>query len=81
MKLSRLQKRVYDKFKLDRDVRITDLHATAYPSFHKDGAEVRAMQMRLGSIIARINEKLDGKKIVPGKVKQTYRLVKVKKED
>jgi metallophosphoesterase superfamily enzyme len=81
MKLSRLQKRVYDKLKPDTDVLISDLHAAAYPSSHKDGAEVRAMQMRLGSVIARINEKLDGKKVVPGKVKQTYRLVKVEKAD
>ena len=38
------------------------------------GITPRTMQMRLGSVIARINEKLDKGKVVPGQMKQTYRL-------
>lgn len=74
MKLSKLQKRVYDMLSLDTDVKISDMHRAAYPASHTSDTEVRVMQQRLGSIIARINEKLEGKRVVPGKIKQTYRL-------
>lgn len=36
---------------------------------------VRDMQQGLGPYIARINEKLDGQRIVPGALKRTYRLI------
>lgn len=35
---------------------------------------VRDMQQGLGPYIARINAKLDGQRIEPGRLKQTYRL-------
>ena len=80
MRLSHLQKRVYDALVLNEDIRIADMHKAAYPASHSEDTEVRVMQQRLGSVIARINEKLKGKRIVPGRIKQTYRLEKVKKE-
>lgn len=79
MRLSHLQKRVYDTLVLDEDVRIADMHKAAYPTSHTEDTEVRVMQQRLGSIIARINVKLKGKHIVPGRVKQTYRLERLKR--
>lgn len=80
MKLSPLQKRVYDALKLNTDVLISELHAAAYPASHSADAEVRVMQQRLGSVIARINEKLQNRRIVPGQIKQTYRLENVKRK-
>lgn len=38
------------------------------------GITPRTMQMRLGSVIARINDKIEKGKVVPGQMKQTYRL-------
>lgn len=80
MKLSNLQKRVYDTLALDEDVKIADMHKAAYPASHTSDTEVRVMQQRLGSVIARINEKLTKTRIVPGRVKQTYRLETVKRK-
>ena len=80
MKLSPLQTRVYGALSLNKDTRILDVYKIAYPKARFDDIEVRVMQQRLGSAIARINEKLEGKRIVPGRVKQTYRLEKIKKE-
>lgn len=40
---------------------------------------VRDMQQRLGPCIARANAKLEHEKIEPANVKQTYRLVRLKK--
>lgn len=77
MQLSKLQKRVFDALEPDVDVRIADLHRAAYPVSHAEDTTVRTMQQRLGSVIARINEKLTNRRIVPGKVKQTYRLEKI----
>lgn len=81
MKLSRLQRRVYRTLKLDRDVQISTMHKAAYPVSHDEYTEVRVMQQRLGSAIARINDKLEGRRIVPGRVKQTYRLERIEKAE
>ena len=84
--LSELQQRVHDVLAgtPDTDVAIYKLYETAYrTNVHRIqngvlilGARPRTMQQRLGSVIARINEKLDGtrSRVVPGKLKQTYRL-------
>lgn len=37
---------------------------------------IRDMQQGLAPLIARVNAKLDGQRIEPGRLKQTYRLVK-----
>ena len=80
MRLSPVQKRVYDVLELDKDVRIADMHKAAHPSSHAETTEVRVMQQRLGSVIARINKKLKNKRIVPGVIKQTYRLEKIERK-
>lgn len=82
--LSELQQRVYDLLASppDTDVAIYKLYEAAYKiNIHRIqqgvlilGCEPRTMQQRLGSVIARINEKLETGRVVPGKVKQTYRL-------
>lgn len=69
--------RVFKDF--DIDAEIEDLFRATY----ENKASVitsysnRAMQQRLGPIIARINRKLDGQRIVPGRMKRTYRLIRV----
>jgi len=84
--LSELQQRVYDVLDTpaDTDVAIYKLYEAAYQTnVHVVqngvlllGVRTRVMQQRLGSVIARINEKLADEKarVVPGKLKQTYRL-------
>lgn len=82
--LSELQQRVYDLLAApaDTDVPIYKLYEAAYRmNVHRIqqdvlilGVQPRTMQQRLGSVIARINEKLDKGRVVPGQVKQTYRL-------
>lgn len=82
--LSELQQRVYDLLvsPADTDVPIYKLYEAAYQTnVHRVqkgilllGVQPRTMQQRLGSVIARINEKLDKGRVVPGQVKQTYRL-------
>jgi hypothetical protein len=82
--LSELQQRVYNLLAspADADVPIYKLYEAAYQTnVHRVqkgvlllGVQPRTMQQRLGSVIARINEKLDKGRVVPGQVKQTYRL-------
>ena len=82
--LSELQQRVYNLLvsPADADVPIYKLYEAAYQmNVHRVqkgilllGVQPRTMQQRLGSAIARINEKLDKGRVVPGQVKQTYRL-------
>lgn len=76
--LSALQQRVFDvlQAKPNKDVPIEDLYYTAYPI---SGAvhwtlSVRDMQQRMGPLFVRINDKLKRGRIVPGELKQTYRL-------
>lgn len=80
MELSPKQKLVYDALLLDEDVPIVSMFLSAYPNDLVDGITVRIMQQRLGSVIARANQKLTDERIVPGRLKQTYRLEKVEKD-
>lgn len=82
--LSELQQRVFDLLSAtpDTDVAIYKLYEAAYQTnVHRTqqgvlilGVRPRTMQQRLGSVIARVNEKLKTGRVVPGKIKQTYRL-------
>lgn len=45
-----------------------------YTRYQDGRATRRDLQQKLGPIIARINEKLNGSRIVPGALKGTYRL-------
>ncbi len=80
MKLSKQERALYSLLanSANKDVLIADVHCAIYPSSHVHDGEkltVRRMQQRIGSCISRINAKLpDGKRIVPGSVKQTYQL-------
>lgn len=86
MQLSELQKRVFDVLNEppSTDVEIYKLYEAAYEinvhKFQKGqlllGVRTRVMQQKLGSVIARINEKLaeEGKRVEPGNLKKTYRL-------
>lgn len=76
-KLSDLQQRVVDVLPPNKDVAIVDIYSAAYPERMSGDlfeVAVRDMQQQLGPLIARINEKLKRGKIVPGDLKQTYRL-------
>ena len=90
IKLSPFQQRVFDVLndKPNTDLPITDLWVLAYPEVaqrlyvawesHGQQGEcyppVRDMQQELGPLFARINQKLTKCRIVPGEIKQTYRL-------
>ena len=78
-KLSATQQRLYDAFKdkPDTDIAISVMYDATYRSEGRLEAlafDVRYMQQRLGPIIQRLNKKLDGQRIVPGRLKRTYRL-------
>lgn len=77
--LSKFQKRAYDSVCLhgfDVDIPIVRLwvavHGQNPPSHYSN----RDMQQKLAPLFRRINEKLAAVKIVPGELKQTYRIVK-----
>lgn len=73
-KLSRTQQKAFNIFDvrgMDVDVPIATIYAVIYG---KQVNEVRAMQQTLGPLIARINAKLERTQIVPGQLKQTYRI-------
>lgn len=82
--LSELQRRLYDALNSppDTDVEIYKLYEATYnTSVHAVtqgvvvlGLTPRTMQQRLGPVIARVNEKLQTGRVVPGERKQTYRL-------
>lgn len=75
--------------KPNTDLAIPDLWAMAWPErydeyIQDDGTllyNVRDMQTELGPLFARINEKLTKCRIVPGELKQTYRLDTVNYRD
>ena len=78
-KLSKLQQRVYDRFCLagmDDDIAISTLYISFYRKQVTRATTTRQMQQQLGPLIARINAKLEATKIVPGNLKQTYRIIK-----
>lgn len=83
-KLSPLQQSIFNAFhKFEEDVAIPSLYTLATAkSFALNGAapDMRTMQQYLGPHITRINDKLKASKIVPGQLKQTYRMVRVPKE-
>lgn len=65
----------------DVDVYIVDLYADVYGHYGQPDVPLRSMQQRLGARFTIINrEYAAGKqeygRIVPGKLKRTYRLVK-----
>jgi len=82
--LSELQARVYSELAAppNTDVPIYKLYEAAFNTnvhqFYKGqlilGMQSRKMQQRLGSVFARINEKLERGRVRPGDTKQTYRL-------
>jgi len=60
---------------LDTDKPIRDIYMTVYgdPS---DNMSVRNMQQKLAPTFKAINEKISNVKIIPGKLKQTYRVIR-----
>lgn len=78
IKLSPFQQRVFDALNAQPNVdfAIPDLWGLAYPDRDPGhaGIAVRDMQQELGPLFARINQKLTKCRIVPGEIKQTYRL-------
>lgn len=80
MKLTELEQKVYDflSHKPNDDIPIASIYETVYgpqgPTFMLLTSN-RSMQQQLGPLLARINRKLKEQKIVPGNIKQTYRLI------
>lgn len=77
-KLSTFQKKafnVFDTHGFDVDIQIKYLYETLYGT-NTLVNEVRTMQQLLGPLFARINDKLERTKIVPGEIKQTYRITR-----
>lgn len=75
-KLSKFQRqafRIFDTKGFDVDVPIVDVYEALYGK-RTLVTEVRTMQQLLGPLFARINEKLEVSHIVPGNIKQTYRI-------
>lgn len=80
LKLSKTQQKAFNIFDvrgMDVDVPIATIYRVLYGK-HVD--DVRAMQQTLGPLIARINAKLKATKIVPGQLKQTYRITRIAKD-
>lgn len=75
-----MQHRVYRTLVLDKDIPIVDMYKSAYPDSSVNHIKVRVMQQRLGSVIARANKKLTSERIIPGQLKQTYRLERATKD-
>lgn len=84
-KLPPLQDKIYKLLKAtpDQDVAIDTLYNHVFDGPHYVQLEgerhelvytSRDMQQRLGPVIARLNLKLRGQRIVPGELKRTYRL-------
>lgn len=75
-KLSPQMQRVYDLLAKtpDQDVAITDIYKVAYPAERPVLRDLRSQQMRLGSIISRINQKLTEGIVVTGDARRSYRL-------
>lgn len=77
--LSKFQKHVFDCICLygyDTDVPISRLWVSVYGQNPPSHFTNRNMQQKLAPLFRRVNEKLSASKIVPGELKQTYRIVK-----
>lgn len=88
--LTPLQQRVFVLFKKPNvDIPIRELFDAAYPLYcdwsepgeHRPYPSIRSMQMGLGPLFSRINDKLTRGKIEPGHLKQTYRLTFTQQKD
>ena len=78
-KLSPLQERLYMRLVLagfDTDVKIVDLYNAVYPASEAMWLSNRYMQQKLGSCIARTNDKLEKERIQTGWNRRTYRLTR-----
>lgn len=78
-KLSKFQKRAYEtmcQHGFDIDVSISRLWSAVHGQRPPSHMSNRDMQQKLGPLVARINAKLEATKIVPGNLKQTYRIIK-----
>jgi hypothetical protein len=81
-KLSPMQAKVFNLFDhYDKDIEIARVFRVAYDKdpllgYRLQHMTVRDMQQLLGPLIKRINDKLQGGQIVPGHLKQTYRIIK-----
>lgn len=76
-----MEGRVYDVFEGSKDKLILDIFCAAYPGAHRPSMTNRDMQRKLGPVIQRVNKKIReiGERVVPGKTKQTYRVVRIAK--
>lgn len=76
-KLPPIQQRIYNAFTAkNKDFRISAIYREVYglAATRKAGDDQRAMQQKLAPNIALLNDKLQGGRIEPGKLKGTYRL-------
>jgi hypothetical protein len=77
--LSATETKVYSyisSFKPNTDI---DIKCIYYAVYHKEpDSSNRTVQQTVGAFISRINQKLEGAEIKPGRMKKTYRLVPVK---
>jgi len=79
MRTSRIQLRILEAFEAhpcDTDLYINDLYKFAFVNGDDGTKTDRERQQRLGANIYRLNAKLHDRKIVPGTVKRTYRMVR-----
>ena len=77
--LSPLQEKLYLRLVLagfDTDVKIVDLYNAVYPDNTGMWLTNRYMQQKLGSCIARTNDKLEKERIQTGWNRRTYRLTR-----
>lgn len=73
--LSKTEKLIYDYIAnrgANTDIPIKQIYFAVYKHLPVD--ETRNAQQTIGAFISRINAKLEGAEIRPGKMKQTYRL-------
>lgn len=74
--LSATEKKLYDyiaSFPLSTDVDISALYHSVYGTLEL-ADRTRTKQQVIGAFISRINKKITGREIKPGRMKQTYRL-------
>lgn len=57
------------------DVRIDAMYEAVMEA-PRGALSVRRAQMRLGTVISKVNKKVKGEKIIPGELKHTYRIVR-----
>lgn len=84
--LTAMQQRLHDMLSRYRDIPIYALYAALYDPDNQSALNIkgtseerRREQQRVAAHISRINDKLDGLKIVPGELKRTYRVIVVPK--